>query len=150
MAIISISLHPRPKPPKWAEMAAIRPDFPQRCRMGWTHTSQRHGPSVGSAMAPAPARAPWQMGAEQGRVLGLTAMLPKLLLDWLTIKISKEITAAHWQLLQLFAPAPLVFCTCLAWIRAGSCWPHFTFPQVIYSRIILLPLRAHRRSCFLH
>ena len=118
-------------------MAAIRPDFPRRCWMGWTHTSLRHGPwFLGGRAAPGPGE-PLTDGSGAGQVPGLTAMLPELLLDWLTIKISKEITAAHWQLLQLFAPAPLVFCTCLAWIRADSCWPHFTFPQAIYSRIIL-------------
>lgn len=60
------------------------------------------------------------------KAAGPTAMLPKLCQDCLTIKISKEITVAYWQLFQLFAPVSLVLHMCLEWItltRAGHISP---------------------------
>lgn len=107
------------------------------------HVSKRHGPSVTEPEQHQGPADPLTDGSWEGQVPGLTAMLPKLLLDWLTIKISKEITVAHWQLLQLFAPAPLVFRTCLAWIRptcVGHISPfHKWFTPESSSRLLNTP-----------
>jgi len=73
------------------------------------------------------------------KAAGPTAMLPKLCRDCLTIKISKEITLAYWQLFQLFAPVSLVLHVSGV-DYVDSCWPHFTFPQVIYPQTIFLTL----------
>ncbi len=84
------------------------------------------------------------------KAAGPTAMLPKLCRDCLTIKISKEITLAYWQLFQLFAPVSLVLHMCLEWImltRAGHISPFHKWFTLEPSSQPCPVMGIYRRMC---